>query len=218
MRRPKGYQITFTKLTEHMAFEYFITGCILANTIAMAMVSYREPTEMTQALEMLNYFFTIVFNIEMILKLLAQGKTYFRVGWNIFDCFIVFGTNAGLLLKAFGAGASMGATTSVIRGFRIMRIFRLVKASMSMRLIIDTIMNILPQITNIMSLMCILLFIYAALGINLFSAVIFQDELNKKNNFRTFGNAMVLLMRCATGEDWHLIMYELAISTGYGEV
>ena len=72
-------------------------------------------------------------------------------------------------MKLAGAGASMGAATSVIRGFRIMRIFRLVKASISMRLLIDTLMNILPQITNIMSLMCILLFIYAALGINLFS-------------------------------------------------
>lgn len=78
-------------------------------------------------------------------------------------------------MKLVGAGASMGATTSVIRGFRIMRIFRLVKASIAMRLLIDTLMNILPQITNIMSLMIILLFIYAALGTNLFSQVIYQD-------------------------------------------
>ena len=69
----------------------------------------------------------------------------------------------------------MGATTSVIRGFRIMRIFRLVKASIAIRLLIDTILNILPQISNIMSLMGILLFIYAALGLNLFSQVMHQD-------------------------------------------
>jgi len=80
----------------------------------------------------------------MVLKLLAQGRFYFKQGWNIFDCFIVFGTNFGLLMKFAGAGESMGATTSVIRGFRIMRIFRLVKASISMRLLIDTLMNILP--------------------------------------------------------------------------
>ena len=78
----------------------------------------------------------------------------------------------------------MGATTSVIRGFRIMRVFRLVKASISIRLLIDTILNILPQITNIMGLMGILLFIYAALGLNLFSQVMFQEQLNEKNNFQ----------------------------------
>ena len=29
---------------------------------------------------------------------------------------------------------------------------------------------------------------------------------------------MILLMRCATGEDWNLIMYELANTEGYGGV
>ena len=149
----------------------------------MGMVHYREPSELTDALEILNYIFAVVFNFEMILKLLAQGKNYFRQGWNIFDCFIVFGTNFGILMKLIGTGESMGATTSVIRGFRIMRIFRLVKASIAIRLLIDTLMNILPQITNIMGLMMILLFIYAALGLNLFSQVIMQEQLNEKNNF-----------------------------------
>ena len=29
---------------------------------------------------------------------------------------------------------------------------------------------------------------------------------------------MILLMRCATGEDWNLIMYELANADGYNGV
>ena len=184
----------------------------------MAMVHDRMSDGFIAALDIMNYVFAAIFNIEMILKLLAQGRNYFRSGWNVFDCFIVIGTNFGLLMKWVGSGASMGATTSVIRGFRIMRVFRLVKASISIRLLIDTILNILPQITNIMGLMGILLFIYAALGLNLFSQVMFQDQLNEKNNFQNFGNAMILLMRCATGEDWNLIMYELANSDGYDGV
>lgn len=172
IQRPKGYQIVFTKITEHPSFEYFITGCIIANTVAMACVHYRQSDGFIFALEILNYFFAVVFNFEMIMKLLSTGKNYFRSGWNVFDCFIVFGTDFGLVMKFAGAGGAMGATTSVIRGFRIMRIFRLVKASIAIRLLIDTILNILPQISNIMSLMLILLFIYAALGINLFSNVI----------------------------------------------
>ena len=64
-----------------------------------------------------------------------------------------------------------------------MRILRLVKASVHIRLIIDTLLNILPQITNIMALMILLLCIYAALGINLFSTVMPQDQINEKNNF-----------------------------------
>ena len=33
--------------------------------------------------------FTVVFIVEMILKLIAFGKTYFNNGWNKFDFFVV---------------------------------------------------------------------------------------------------------------------------------
>ena len=52
-----------------------------------------------------------------------------------------------------------------------------------MRLILDTIFNILPQVGNVMSLILLLLYIYAALGINLFSGIMLQDKLDDKNNF-----------------------------------
>ena len=36
------------------------------------------------------------------------------------------------------------------------------------------------------------------------------DELNAHANFQDFGTSFLLLMRCATGESWHLIMFDLA--------
>jgi len=53
----------------------------------------------------------------------------------------------------------------------MIRIFRLSKASLSIQLLIYALLDILPQIMNIISLMLIMLFIYAALGLNLFSEV-----------------------------------------------
>lgn len=41
LTRPKGYQILFSKITDHIGFEYGITACILLNTLAMACVHYR---------------------------------------------------------------------------------------------------------------------------------------------------------------------------------
>ena len=181
----------------------------------MALVHHRMSQQFDLVLSILNYFFAVVFNLEAILKLGAMGCTYFESYWNVFDCFIVVGTDIGITMHIFNLGGNISAATSVVRGFRIMRIFRLVKASQHIKIIIDTLLNILPQITNIMALMVLLMFIYAALGINLFSTVMPQEHVNEKNNFQTFGNAMVLLMRCSTGEDWNLIMYELANDKGY---
>lgn len=81
------------------------------------------------------------------------------------------GTNFGILMDCIGTGARMGPTTSIIRAFRMIRIFRLSKASLSIQLLIYALLDILPQIMNIISLMLIMLFIYAALGLNLFSEV-----------------------------------------------
>lgn len=60
--------------------------------------------------------------------------------------------------------------------------------------------------------MFLLLFIYAILGINLFSGVVLQEFIIDKNNFQTVGNAMMLLFRCSTGEDWNKIMYEIGLT------
>ena len=35
-------------------------------------------------------------------------------------------------------------------------------------------------------------------------------ELNEHANFRDFSTSFLLLMRCSTGESWHLIMFDLA--------
>lgn len=88
--------------------------------------------------------------------------------------------------------------------------FKLIRSSVHTRLILDTVFNILPQISNVMSLILLLFFIYAALGLNIFSGVRLQEHLDDKNNFQSFPNAMVMLMRFSTGEDWNSFMYELA--------
>lgn len=94
--------------------------------------------------------------------------------------------------------------------------FKLIRSSVHMRLILDTVFNILPQISNVMQLIFLMFFIFAALGINLFSGVMLQDNLDGKNNFQNFHNALIILMKFSTGEDWNAFMYELANPRGYG--
>jgi hypothetical protein len=50
--------------------------------------------------------------------------------------------------------------------------------------------------------------VYAILGVNLFGKVKFGDTMTSQNNFRTFGNALIVLMRMITGEGWNFIMYD----------
>ena len=97
---------------------------------------------------------------------------------------VVIGTDIGILLNIVSAGSSSFSTAAtVVRAFRIMRIVRLVRTQANIKIILDTLVNIIPQITNFIALMFLLLFIYAALGINLFGDVVLQDFVTDKNNF-----------------------------------
>ena len=96
---------------------------------------------------------------------------------------IVFATDFGILLRLLKLNESFQSAATVIRSFRIMRMFKLIRSSVHMRLILDTVFNILPQISNVMQLIFLMFFIFAALGINLFSGVMLQENLDSKNNF-----------------------------------
>ena len=168
-----------------------------------------------QTLEYFNYGFAAIFNFECFIKIIGQGQSYFYYSWNKFDMMIVIGTDFGLLMNIINTGIDISTVATVVRAFRIMRIFRLVKSSQNMRIILDTIVHIIPQVTNIMSLVFLLLFIYSALGLNLFSTVMYQRYYNSRANFRSFGDSILLLMRCLTGEDWNQIMKELALKSEF---
>ena len=102
------------------------------------------PQEIVDFSENSNLVFAFVFNMEMILKLIGLGKVYFISNWNLFDMLIVIATDAGIVLNMFDLGGSFSSTATVIRGFRIMRMFKLIRSSVHIRLILDTVFNILP--------------------------------------------------------------------------
>jgi hypothetical protein len=71
-------------------FDYFITVCILLNTIIMCIDWLGCPQYLLDIFEILNYGFTAIFTIEILIKITALGyRGYFGKGWNIFDFIIV---------------------------------------------------------------------------------------------------------------------------------
>ncbi len=76
--------------------------------------------------------------------------------------------------------------------------------------IFNTILLTLPSLANVGALLALILYIYAVVGIQLFSKVQLHDEVNSNANFQTFWGATVLLLRFSTGEDWNEFMHSIA--------
>ena len=99
----------------------------------------------------------------------------------------------------------------VIRAFRVCRIFRIMKSLKTVQTLLRTVLSALPNMFNIAILLCLMLFIFAVMGVQLFARVSWGDEglVNKHANFRSFGNAFLTLARHSTGEAWNEFMYAM---------
>jgi len=161
-------------LSGHKAFEFVITACILVNTVLMAMKHFSMSESYESTLDYFNYAFVIIFDIECLIKLIALGKYYFYSKWNLFDFVVVLASTIGLILLLFGIKLNLVTIATIVRAFRMTRIFKYIKASNNLKVLLDTMVYILPSLANIGGLIFLLLFIYAVLGINLFATVKFQ--------------------------------------------
>lgn len=173
------------------------------------MTWYDEPVELVPILETINLVFNIIYTVEFIIKLIGFGWDYFSDGWNNFDMVIVFAAWLGMIINNI-EGLDIGSLTTVIRSFRISRIFKIIKKYKNLRILFYTFIGAIPQLTNVGGLLFLLLFLYSVLGVFLFAEVQLQESLNIHANFQTFGGALITLFRMSTGESWNMIMYDCA--------
>jgi hypothetical protein len=132
----------------------------------MAINWYGCPQSLLNAFEYTNYFFTLVFTVEVIIKLVAfTVRGYFSHGWNIFDFLIVVISYITLII-GFVTVTDVGPKQATIaRAFRIGRIFRLITKAKFLRVIFNTIVFTIPSLANVGALMMLLLFIFSILGV-----------------------------------------------------
>uniref|UniRef100_A0A8D0U649 Sodium channel protein n=1 Tax=Sus scrofa TaxID=9823 RepID=A0A8D0U649_PIG len=139
-----------------------ITICIVLNTLFMAMEHYPMTEEFDAVLTVGNLVFTGIFTAEMVLKLIAMDPyEYFQQGWNIFDSIIVT-----LSLVELGLANVQGL--SVLRSFRLLRVFKLAKSWPTLNMLIKIIGNSVGALGNLTLVLAIIVFIFAVVGMQLF--------------------------------------------------
>jgi len=195
-------------------FDFFIMACIVANMIQMALTYEGQSVGYTAGLDFVNYIFTAIFAIEAALKLIAQGLSYFQNGWNKFDFFVVCASFIDILMTQMQAASfrflRVGPQLArVLRVLRVSRLFRLLGKAKGLQALLQTITFSLPNLMNVFALLMLIFFIFSVLGVFIFGNVKEGVVLDDYMNFNNFGQAMIILLRISTGEEWNLIMYDL---------
>ncbi|XP_074552328.1 sodium channel protein type 4 subunit alpha B [Halichoeres trimaculatus] len=185
-----------------------ITICIVLNTVFMAMEHYPMTEEFSDILSIGNLVFTGIFTAEMVLKLLAMDPYYyFQVGWNIFDSIIVT-----MSLVELGLADVQGL--SVLRSFRLMRVFKLAKSWPTLNMLIKIIGNSVGALGNLTLVLAIIVFIFAVVGMQLFGknykdcvCRIAEDCELPRWHMYDFFHAFLIIFRILCGE-WIETMWD----------
>ncbi|XP_062490484.1 voltage-dependent L-type calcium channel subunit alpha-1S isoform X4 [Pezoporus occidentalis] len=234
-KNPYQYQIWYVVTSSY--FEYLMFFLILLNTICLGMQHYNQSPEMNHISDILNVAFTILFTLEMILKLMAfKAKGYFGDPWNVFDFLIVIGSIIDVILNeidtvlassgglyCLGGGCDgidpdddSRVSITFFRLFRVMRLVKLLSRGEGVRTLLWTFIKSFQALPYVALLIVMLFFIYAVIGMQMFGKIAMVDgtQINRNNNFQTFPQAVLLLFRCATGEAWQ----EILLDCSYGKL
>lgn len=99
----------------------------------------------------------------------------------------------------------------VIRIFRVARLLRLLEFAKGVRQLLVALVISLPALLNIGTLLFLVIFIFAIIGMSTFGHIKQQGNIDETVNFQTFGNSMMLLFRLSTGAGWNDILESLMV-------
>ncbi|XP_069701010.1 sodium channel protein 60E-like isoform X2 [Periplaneta americana] len=213
IKRPMNQVLAmFYDLSNSRRFEIAIFVLIFLNMLTMGIEHYNQPHAVFFVLEVSNAFFTTVFGLEAIVKIIGLRYHYFTVPWNLFDFLLVVASILGILMEDIMIDFPVSPTLlRVVRVFRIGRILRLIKAAKGIRKLLFALVVSLPALFNIGALLALITFIYAIIGMSVFGHVKQQGALDDMVNFETFGRSMQLLFRLMTSAGWNDVLESLMI-------
>lgn len=181
-------------IRESSYFSFVTTSIIILYAIFLGLKTMDTFEENTfeHVVLVLDYFVTIYFLIEIIIKLSAEKKMldFFKDGWNVFDFVIVLVTIIPLENTDYAA---------VARLLRIFRVLRLVTARPQLKQLITVLIGTIPAIFDILLLLFIVFYIYSVIGSILFVNV-------DPNLWGDFLLSMLTLFKILTLEGWTDIM------------
>ncbi|XP_057298022.1 voltage-dependent L-type calcium channel subunit alpha-1S-like isoform X2 [Hydractinia symbiolongicarpus] len=203
-----GLSYKIWRVVDSKPFEIVIMTLIAGNAIVLMLSEDEQNKDSVRILVHVNLAFTFIFTLEAMLKLMAYKLNYFRDSWNVFDFCIVLVTLVGAIINI--TNKDFPIDPSFFRLFRAFRLLKLLRQGYNIRILLWTFLQSLRALPYVVLLIAMLFFIYAIIGMQLFSKVALDNrrQINEYNNFQGFLSALGVLFRCGTGEAWHLVMLD----------
>ena len=187
---------------EGILFRNFITTLIIVNAVILGLLTYERtlPSGFVASLSWFDRAVTVVFAIEILMKLTVYRLNFFKSGWNWFD-FLVVGVS---LIPG-------GAAFSVLRAMRVLRILRLLHIVPMMRRITEALLNALPGMGAILAVLALLTYVGAVMATNLFGDT---DNPEVVQLFGDLPSSAYSLFQVMTMDGWRFEVVQKVVDDG----
>jgi voltage-gated sodium channel len=165
--------------------ERVVLGLIIFNAVTLGLETVPSVLEQHgELLHAIDRAVLAVFVVELLARMVAYGRGFFRDPWSLFDLFVV-----GIaLVPATGS-------LSVLRALRILRVLRLITAVPSLKRVVGGLVTALPGMGSIMLLLLLVFYVFSVMAAKLFGGA-------KPELFGSFGAAAYTLFQVMTFDDW----------------
>lgn len=182
------------QLADSAGFQNAITIVIVLAGILVGVETYQDfAARHHHVIYVLDQLIIWIFVAEVIVKMVAEGKhfyRYFNDPWNVFDFIIV-----GACFMPVDAQYVM-----VLRLARLLRVLKLVRALPKLQVLVGALLKSIPSMAYVSLLLMLLFYVYAVAATFMFSG-------NDPVHFATLPLSMLSLFRAVTLEDWTDLMY-----------
>ncbi|MCX6140521.1 MAG: ion transporter [Candidatus Kapabacteria bacterium] len=192
-----------------------VIGLIFVSAIIVGLETSSTVTGAVPGLfEWLDRLIVVAFGLEIIIKVAfrwPRPMDYFKDPWHMFDVTIFVLTILPLFVSDDqGAVGSALALRSIrlVRSFRALRVMRLASEFKGVRIVIETLLRSIPQLTVVAILLACIVYTYAVIGYNLFHTI-------DQANFGSLGSSLLAMSQCAVGDFADLMHTQMNGPDGY---
>lgn len=213
-----GIQKKLYDIIQSMLYRRIVAVIVLLECLTLAVAQWTTAdSKVRDGVTSLAAACTLFFLIDAILKIISYTfEGYWRSMRNRFDMLLTSLGIIWIILNFSLKGSEMYHGTLVF-GVVII-VFRFLTLSgkhNTLKMLMLTVVMSLVKSFFTIAVLVVLMMCYSLAGVILFGSVKYGEAINLNANFETSFNAMILLFRIITGEDWNKVMHDCMVDQPY---
>ncbi|KAH7460681.1 Dihydropyridine-sensitive L-type skeletal muscle calcium channel subunit alpha-1 [Phytophthora ramorum] len=190
-----------SSIAESLAFEHIMNLVVFFNSVLFALEYHGMSDSYAARLYMIENFLMLVYGTEFVIIAAAAGGLigYLQNPWNRLDFVLLVIACVEFLLLTCSVllySDSYARGIFVLRLFRLVRPFRVVRQNNKLLLVLDAILASVPAFLSSIAFHVLLNSVFAVVGMNLFGG---NFPLTMQSHFNTFSDSMLTLFKFSNG-------------------